>query len=101
MAHVIAEPCIATCAAACTKVCPTDCIHGSLTPEELARVPDAERSTRLAGLQLYIDPDGCISCGACESECPVEAIFDEDELPAKWAGYRAINAEFFAARQRE
>lgn len=98
MAYVIAEPCIATCAAACVEVCPTDCIHGALGADELRRMPDVERSTRLAGLQLYIDPGACISCGACESECPVDAIFDEDDLPARWAGYRAINAGFFAAK---
>jgi formate hydrogenlyase subunit 6/NADH:ubiquinone oxidoreductase subunit I len=48
------------------------------------------------GLQLYIDPDECICCNACTDVCPVSAIFDEDELPAEWAGYREINAAYFA-----
>ena len=33
---------------------------------------------------LVIDPEECIDCGACEPECPVEAIFPEDALPEKW-----------------
>jgi len=48
------------------------------------------------GLQLYIDPDECIDCGACEPECPVEAIFEEDMLPEEWMNYIEINKEFFS-----
>jgi len=98
MAYVIAEPCIANCDTACVHVCPVECIHGPLSPDAIARVPAGERPTRLAGIQLYIDPEACTSCGACASECPVEAIFDEEDLPAKWEGYREINARFFAPR---
>ncbi|WP_437586991.1 4Fe-4S dicluster domain-containing protein [Sorangium sp. So ce1000] len=101
MAYVIAEPCIATCDTACVPVCPVDCIHGPLTADEIARIPEEERKTRLAGLQLYIDPGSCIGCGACENECPVGAIFDEDELPAEWQRYREINARFFDDRAEE
>jgi ferredoxin len=42
---------------------------------------------------LYIDPDHCIDCGACEPECPVEAIFYEDAVPAEWHEFIALNAE--------
>ena len=42
---------------------------------------------------LYIDPVECIDCDACVSECPVEAIFHEDNVPDKWRGYIALNAE--------
>ena len=48
------------------------------------------------GKQLYIDPDECIDCGACEPECPVEAIFEESELPEEWSRYTEINAKWFA-----
>jgi ferredoxin len=41
---------------------------------------------------LYIDPDECIDCGACIPQCPVEAIFYEDDVPAKWMNYIALNA---------
>jgi ferredoxin len=42
---------------------------------------------------LYIDPDECIDCGACVPECPVEAIFAEDDVPEAEHEWTAINAE--------
>jgi ferredoxin len=42
---------------------------------------------------LVIDPDECIDCTLCEPECPVEAIFSEEELPAGQEQFRALNAE--------
>lgn len=42
---------------------------------------------------LYIDPDECVDCDACRSECPVEAIFHEDEVPAEWSSYIQLNAD--------
>ena len=44
---------------------------------------------------LYIHPDECVDCGACEPVCPVEAIYYEDDLPGKWADYYKANVEFF------
>ena len=41
---------------------------------------------------LYIDPDECVDCGACIPECPVEAIFYEDDVPTKWFSYIDLNA---------
>ena len=43
---------------------------------------------------LVIDPEECIDCGACEPECPVEAIFPEDALPEKWEPFVKINYAF-------
>jgi len=45
---------------------------------------------------LVIDPEECIDCGACVPECPVEAIFEEDDLPEKWSAYTEINARLAA-----
>jgi NAD-dependent dihydropyrimidine dehydrogenase PreA subunit len=73
--YVIAEPCIDVKDRSCVDVCPVDCIH------EIGRM-------------LVIDPEECIDCGACEPECPVEAIFPEDALPEKWNEFTAINAAF-------
>jgi len=42
---------------------------------------------------LFIDPDECIDCGACVPECPVEAIFNEDDLPDDKQEWLEINAE--------
>jgi NAD-dependent dihydropyrimidine dehydrogenase PreA subunit len=73
MTYVIAEPCIDIKDRSCIDVCPVDCIH------------ETER-------MLVIDPEECIDCGACEPECPVEAIFPEDALPDKWEPFVKINA---------
>ena len=43
---------------------------------------------------MVIDPEECIDCGACEPECPVEAIFPEDALPEKWEPFVKINYAF-------
>ena len=69
MTYVIAEPCIDVLDLSCVSVCPVDCIHFE---EGIDR-------------KLFIDPNECIDCGACEPECPVNAIFPEESLPAEWA----------------
>ncbi|MDX6505098.1 MAG: hypothetical protein QOE29_2223 [Gaiellaceae bacterium] len=73
MAYVIGEPCIDTKDKSCIDVCPVDCIH------------EADK-------MLVIDPEECIDCGACEPECPVEAITPQDAVPADWEPFVAINA---------
>jgi ferredoxin len=75
MTYVIAEPCIDVLDISCVSVCPVDCIHYD---EGVDR-------------KLFIDPNECIDCGACEPECPVEAIFPEDALPDKWEAFVKIN----------
>jgi len=75
MTYIIAEPCIDIKDRSCVDVCPVDCIH------EFGRM-------------LIIDPEECIDCGACEPECPVEAIFPEDALPDKWEAFVKINYAF-------
>jgi ferredoxin len=42
---------------------------------------------------LVIDPDECIDCTLCEPECPVEAIFSEDELPEDQIKFLELNTE--------
>ena len=84
MSYWIAEPCIGTKDTACVDVCPVDCIHPTPEEEDFDEVE-----------QLYIDPDTCIDCGACEPACPVTAIFPDEELPEEWEEYRDINAEFY------
>ena len=95
MPFIIAEPCVGTCDTACVEVCPVDCIHGpdDTTGSGAEAMVDGFNPE---GKQLYIDPDECIDCGACEPECPVEAIFDEDDLPEEWKEYVEINANFFS-----
>ena len=93
MAFVIAEPCVSTCDKACVAVCPVDCIHGPIDKTGLGA--EVEGMESVDGLQLYIDPEECIDCGACEPECPVDAIYDEDDAPDEYQKYIEINANFF------
>ena len=76
MTYVIAQPCVDVKDRACVDECPVDCIY------------EGERT-------LYIHPDECVDCGACEPVCPTEAIFYEDDLPGEWSDYLQANADFF------
>lgn len=76
MTYVIGEPCIDVMDRACVDECPVDCIY------------EGERA-------LYIHPDECVDCGACEPVCPVEAIYYEDDLPTALQPYLEDNARFF------
>lgn len=77
MAYIIAMPCVDTKDRACVDECPVDCIY------------EGERT-------LYIHPDECVDCGACEPVCPVEAIFYEDDLPEQWSDFARANRDFFS-----
>ncbi|MBT3340168.1 MAG: ferredoxin family protein [Planctomycetes bacterium] len=81
MPHVIAEPCVNTKDTACVDVCPTECIIESEPEEGTLNLP------------MFINPDECIDCGACEPECPVDAIFEEDDVPDKWQPFIQANAD--------
>ena len=74
MAYVVADPCVKCKYTDCVAVCPVDCFHAD---DEM----------------LYIDPEECIDCGACVPECPVEAIFDEAQLPDDQRQWLKINAD--------
>src|SRR5438045_8746939 len=76
MTYTICEPCIDVKDRACVDECPVDCIYEG-------------------GRMLYIQPDECVDCGACEPACPVTAIFYEDDVPAGWKQLTPVNAEFF------
>ncbi len=76
MTFIIAEPCIDLLDRGCVDVCPVDCIYEG-------------------GDQLYIHPDECIDCGACEPECPVTAIFAEEDVPSEWASFTKKNYAYF------
>ena len=83
MAYYITETCIDVKDKACVEVCPVDCIH----PIDGDGEP-----------MLYIDPDECIDCGACEPECPVEAIFAEEDMPEDQGRFVEINTKYFELR---
>ncbi|WP_419992762.1 ferredoxin [Streptomyces boninensis] len=76
MTYIITQPCIDLKDKACIDECPVDCIY---------------EGPRM----LYIHPDECVDCGACEPVCPVEAIFYEDDVPDEWSAYTPANIEIF------
>ncbi|NEB77926.1 ferredoxin family protein [Streptomyces sp. SID14478] len=76
MTYVIAQPCADVKDKACIEECPVDCIY---------------EGPRM----LYVHPDECVDCGACEPVCPVEAIFYEDDLPQEWAAFGPAAVEVF------
>ena len=77
MTYTISQPCVDTKDRACVDECPVDCIY------------EGRR-------MLYIHPDECVDCGACEPVCPVEAIFYEDDMPSQWSAFNEHNRAFFA-----
>ena len=74
MTYVVTETCIRCKYTDCVDVCPVDCFREG---------PNF----------LVIDPDECIDCTLCVAECPVEAIYAEDDVPADQQSFKALNAE--------
>ncbi len=77
MAYIVTENCKECMYTQCVSVCPVDCFYG-----------DAENDK-----MLFIHPEECIDCGACVPECPVEAIFPEEEVPDDMKQYIQLNSE--------
>ena len=82
MTYVITQSCCKD--ASCVAVCPVDCIGPIGAP---GGSTDSE--------MLYIDPAACIDCGACVQECPVGAIYHQDEVPPGQQRFVDINARYF------
>ena len=80
MTFVITQPCIDVQDQSCVEVCPVDCIHYEDGPDRM----------------LYIEPEVCIDCGACEPACPVSAIFAEADLPEDQEHFLEINTLWFS-----
>ena len=74
MTYIVTDNCIKCKYMDCVEVCPVDCFH-------------------VGPNFLVIDPDECIDCTLCEPECPAEAIYSEEELPAGQEDFLQVNAE--------
>ena len=74
MTWLVGEQCIKCKLGDCVEVCPVDCFHEG---------PN----------MLVIDPDECIDCALCEPECPVDAIFADDEIPEGQEKFLELNEE--------
>jgi ferredoxin len=91
MAYVITRLCRDCVDSSCVEVCPEpDCIVEHRPPDGTPTLPN----------QLFINPDSCIDCGACEPECPWEAITLDEDVPRLFADDVALNA-IVAARPSE
>ena len=85
MTFVITDACIGTKDRSCVDVCPVDCIHD-----------DGDEDP-----QLYIDPDECIDCGACEPACPVTAIFSQDDVPDNLKAFIEVNSIWYKDKVKQ
>lgn len=87
MTYVITSACVDVKDQSCVEVCPVDCIHFDEAFDAM----------------LYINPEECIDCGACEPACPVSAIFAEADVPESEAVLTKINALWYVdpAQARE
>lgn len=74
MTYVVTDPCIKCKYTDCVEVCPVDCFHEG---------PNI----------LVIDPEECIDCSLCEPECPVDAIYAEEDLPEEQKHFLELNEE--------
>lgn len=92
MSYIIGNKCVGVCDAACVKVCPVECINGPIEinghAEELKNIEDK------TNLQLYINPDICIDCGACVPECPVDAIYPTEKFAISMGDLESVNKNY-------
>lgn len=79
MSYIIGNKCDGVCDTACVDVCPVDCINGPIDIAGLGREVEGMTDEQKKGLQLYINPEECIDCGACVPECPVKAIYEDEK----------------------
>ncbi len=77
MTFLVTEACIRCKYTDCVEVCPVDCFHEGPT-------------------MLVIDPEECIDCAMCETECPVEAIVSEDDVSEDQRDFLEINEKYSA-----
>ncbi|MCO6431034.1 MAG: ferredoxin family protein [Deltaproteobacteria bacterium] len=92
MTYVVTKPCLGTKDRSCVEVCPVDCFYNIKKKKYndqygAGLAPDGEPG------MLVIHPDECINCGACETECPVEAIYEDSGVPDEYKDFIKINEE--------
>lgn len=104
MAYVVTKPCIGTKDRSCCEVCPVDCFY------DIKKSKKGRNYNEMFGIApargddeglLMIHADECINCGACETECPVEAIYEDTGVPEEHKDFIAWNADETAALSDE
>jgi NAD-dependent dihydropyrimidine dehydrogenase PreA subunit len=98
MTYVVTKPCLGTKDRSCVEVCPVDCFY-DIRKKDINDTygvvfssgdSDDDGNDVNAGM-LMIHPDQCINCGACETECPVEAIYEDASVPEQYQTFIALN----------
>ena len=92
MAHVVRSECLGTLDRSCVEVCPVDCFY-YINNEALNAKYNKKKSEKGEAGMMMINPEECINCNACESECPVGAILEDVSVPESDQEWIAINAD--------
>lgn len=91
MTYVVTPPCLGTKDRSCVEVCPVDCFY-NIKKKKYNEKYKFEWKDDDYGM-LMINPDECINCGACETECPVQAIYEDSCVPEEHQEFTAVNEE--------
>lgn len=92
MAHVVRSECLGTLDRSCVEVCPVDCFY-YINDEALNAKYKKSLSKKGEAGMMMINPDECINCNACESECPVGAILEDVSVPEADQEWIEINSK--------
>lgn len=92
MAYVVVRRCLGKKDRSCVEVCPVDCFYDIKKKQYNDQFQVELAPNNDAGM-LMIHPDECINCGACETECPHEAIFEDTAVPAEFEAFVEINSK--------
>ena len=92
MAYVVTKPCLGTMDRSCVEVCPVDCFYKISNRKYNDLFKSGPTKEGDYGM-LMIHPDQCINCGACETECPVEAIYEDTGVPSDMKEFVKYNEQ--------
>ncbi|QDV62040.1 4Fe-4S dicluster domain-containing protein [Crateriforma conspicua] len=98
MSYVVTEACVGCLDRSCIQSCPESCFYlaplANRIPGQGVVFAGTDDSSTGAGGMVMIAPDECTNCGACETECPVEAIYEDSSVPEEFTNWIAINARY-------
>lgn len=94
MSYIIGNKCVGCIDGACLTVCPVDCINGPIQNDNMGRELHSMSEEEKKDKQLYINPDVCIDCGACLPECPVDAIYPNEEWAIKEGDLESVHKNY-------
>lgn len=96
MAHVVTKNCMGSLDKACVQVCPVDAFYW-IQKKELNDKYNKPPARGSDWGMLMIDPDSCIDCDACTTECPTQAIYADSDVPDDLNEFIQLNADEISA----